>query len=206
MMKNSMKRFLVLLTAALILAVSLAPAVLAAGNTSVVLDARVELSGTQPSKKDSFTIVMTPDHPSFPMPEGSVDGKSEIVIKGEAKGSFPAITFEKVGIYTYTITQVKGKADCKYDSREYHMCALITNAQGGGLDATVTVYLDDENDKLDIIEFKNVYDSETPPTGVEDKWPFYLAGCALLLGMGIFLFVWLRRKEDDDDEFNLDEE
>lgn len=34
-------------------------------------------------------------------------------------------------------------------------------------------------------------------TGVEDLWPYYLGGAALLLGIGLWLFFLLRRKEDD---------
>lgn len=40
------------------------------------------------------------------------------------------------------------------------------------------------------------------PTGVEDNWPKYLIGAAVILAVGIGAFIVLRRKDEDADENN----
>ena len=41
---------------------------------------------------------------------------------------------------------------------------------------------------------------DTPKTGVQDRWPVYLAGAAALLALGAVSFVLLRRKGNSADE------
>lgn len=40
------------------------------------------------------------------------------------------------------------------------------------------------------------------PPGVEDNWPKYLIGAAVILAVGIGAFIVLRRKDEDADESN----
>ncbi|MDO5378988.1 MAG: hypothetical protein Q4G52_11695, partial [Clostridia bacterium] len=99
----------------------------------------------------------------------------------------------------------KGKNDrCAYDETVYHLTVtVVNNAAYTGLEA-VAVYTDAEGGpKPDNNLFDNVYkpdpaNGNATPTGVADRWPWYMAGCAALLGVSGVLATKLRRKEDDE--------
>lgn len=193
-MKKILRSLIALMMAAMLIA---APAL--AENPSVVLDAAVTLQGTLPDTAEEFAIVMTAED-GAPLP---VEGDSmQITIKGAGKASFAALEFDHVGIYHYTIVQKPGKdKDAKYDATVYRLQVAVVNAEEGGLKTVVGLYQDGEDAKQDEALFNNVYPTilppgEVTPTGVEDKWPWYLAGCAAMLMVCAAMIAVLRRKEE----------
>ena len=98
------KRFGVIgIALAILFLLGAAPSVLAAGLPSVAIPVKVEVEGAAPSVPEEFVVQMEAEDPSYPMPEGSVDGIFEMVISGNSFMSFPSMSYTEPGIYTYTI-------------------------------------------------------------------------------------------------------
>ena len=75
------KRFGVIgIALAILFLLGAAPSVLAAGLPSVAIPVKVEVEGAAPSVPEEFVVQMEAEDPSYPMPEGSVDGIFEMVI------------------------------------------------------------------------------------------------------------------------------
>ena len=195
------------LTVLLMLALCMFTASALAEQPTVTVGVTVTLEGTLPDPAEVFTIQLKALDPANPMPEGSVDGVAETTITGAGKGALPAITFTRVGIYEYTVSQLPGSiADCVYDASVYSLTVYVVNAESyDGLEATAVLYRNGEGDKMSEAVFNNVYPTITPKptddpgeitaTGVRDVWPIYLAGAALLLIISGLLAVSLRRKD-----------
>lgn len=134
----------------------------------VVVPATVSLSGTRPRPAEAFKVVMKADDTAYPMPEGAADGSYTLTITGEASAEFPAIVYDHVGVYTYTIYQQAGtNRKCTYDSTVYEMTVTITNKEDySGLEATAVIYANGEGNKLAGVEFANEYEVEVEPTPV----------------------------------------
>lgn len=243
-MKLNFRGCLMMLLTLTLCLTMLAPAALAEQPT-VTVGVTVKLQGTLPSPAEALTIQLKAKNASNPMPEGAEDGLFEKQITGADSIKLPGITFERVGIYQYTISQLPGKvSDCQYDKSVYHLTVYVVNAENGeGLEATAVLYKDQESDKCSEATFTNVYVTVTPvptptptatptptpeptaeptptptdeptpvptakptaqpddgdvtPTGVEDRWPMYLAGAAALIVVSGVLVYLLRRKEDN---------
>ena len=136
------KRFGVIgIALAILFLLGAAPSVLAAGLPSVAIPVKVEVEGAAPSVPEEFVVQMEAEDPSYPMPEGSVDGIFEMVISGNSFMSFPSMSYTEPGIYTYTIEQIAGLNPlCAYDPSVYHLKVSVTNAQdGSGLTAMVAL-------------------------------------------------------------------
>lgn len=207
-MKRNFHGCLLLLS---LLCVAMAAPALAEG-PAVQVGVSVSAEGTMPEPAEEITVRMWPDAPGNPMPEG----EAEVRIPGEGSALLPKISFDRVGVYRYTIRQLPGVvAGGVYDGRAYHLTVYVTNAEDGdGLAVTSVLYADDEAGKQAVAAFVNTYPAvvpeETPtpvptpqpenggvtPTGVADDWPFHLAGAAVLLVIGGALVVLLRRRED----------
>lgn len=174
---------------------------------AVELKATITLEGTLPTKPEDFTVRLTAEDPSNPMPEGSADGVYDLIITGAATEAFPEMIFEDLGVYAYTVEQIAGTNENmkSYDARKYNVTVYVLNAvEGDGREVTVTLSdaaSEDQMVKLDAIEFHNVYKTivpEIPETGVNDTWPYYLAGCVALALISLVLVGVLRRNKDDN--------
>lgn len=130
----------------------------------------VSLSGTLPSSAETFTVKIKADDIAYPMPERSENGIYTMTITGADTENIPAITYSKVGIYTYTIYQVKGtNGKCTYDDTVYTLTVYITNAEdGSGLETMAVLYPDEESSKQSGAEFNNVYETKLEPTAPSD--------------------------------------
>ena len=76
------------------------------------------------------------------------------------------ITYDRPGIYTYTVYQEPGtNAKCTYDRTIYNLTVYIVNAEdGSGLEAAAVLHPSTGGDKLAGVEFRNQYETEgTPP-------------------------------------------
>lgn len=97
-------------------ALALAAVTTLSGLPSVAIPVKVEVEGAAPSVPEEFVVQMEAEDPSYPMPEGSVDGIFEMVISGNSFMSFPSMSYAEPGIYTYTIEQIAGLNPlCAYD-------------------------------------------------------------------------------------------
>lgn len=122
------------------------------------------------------------------------------------------------GVYEYTLTQDAGtEKRMVYDSASYRVAVSVFNGENG-LETIVVAYKNDGTEKQDSCDFSNRLKPETTPkptdaatpaptgsttpTGVEDNWPTYLIGAAVILAVGIGAFIVLRRKDEDADENN----
>ncbi len=135
----------------------------AAETPAVTVPVTVSLTGTLPEPAEEYNVVLKAEDAAYPMPEGAKDGEYALTITGESTENFPEITYNRVGIYTYTIAQVAGSNEkCTYDKTVYTLTVQITNAEDGdGLEATAVLYADEDGNKRPCAEFTNEYEVET---------------------------------------------
>lgn len=177
----------------------------------------ISLSGTLPYPAEDFTVVLKADDAAYPMPNGTVNGAYSMTITGEDTDNFPMITYERVGVYTYTVYQVAGtNKKCTYDDTVYSLTVTVSNkADYRGLEATAVLYPDSEGDKLPGAEFENKYKveppSDTPKTGNESTPPSdtpktgdestpLLYAVLIVVSMGVIITLFLTRKSKKIEE------
>lgn len=207
-MKTSLSRITLAIMALLLCLATIAPAAMAQElPLSVQIDAEITAEGTLPEQPESCILRMTANDAANPMPNGQQGGSYDLTIATTGKAAFPAMTFDKLGIYTYTIQQVAGSyPDCKYDARVYALTVSVVNGENGGYEMTVSIRESDKNEKTSAALFHNVYKTiVTPPgevtqTGVSDMWPWYIGGSAVLLIVAFFIVRALRHREDGSSE------
>ena len=164
----------------------------------------VSLSGQLPKPAENYTIKLRADDPSYPMPAGTVNGVYEMKITGAATQNFPTITYDRVGIYTYTVWQEAGSnKKCTYDETMYFLTVYITNAEdGSGLESTVVLHLKPglEGEKVPDIVFANKYawDPKSPRTS-DDATPVLYA-VMIAGGLGVITALLLTRKPKESEE------
>ena len=91
-------------------------------------------------KADEFEFTLAAVTDGAPMPEGAANGElKKKATKAEPTAIFGSITYEKSGIYEYTITETNGKADgVSYDTKPHNVVVNVTKGEGNKLTATVT--------------------------------------------------------------------
>lgn len=161
----------------------------------------------------AYTVRLTANDPANPMPAGQTGGSYDVTVNGPGEVNFPAITFDHVGKYTYTVRQLKGDAErCEYDESVYTMTVYVQNAEDyASLTATVVFTDSQGGPKPDNNLFHNVYTPDpaagsVTPTGVADDWPKYLAGSAVLFAVSGALATQVRRKEEQAEDVVLIED
>ena len=186
------KRFGVIgIALAILFLLGAAPSVLAAGLPSVAIPVKVEVEGAAPSVPEEFVVQMEAEDPSYPMPEGSVDGIFEMVISGNSFMSFPSMSYTEPGIYTYTIEQRAGLNPlCAYDPSVYHLKVSVT----------IALRSEDADEKLAEAMFTNRYgtspvprDSNPPKTGDESNILLY-GYLALVSIAGLVVSVVIQKR------------
>ena len=137
------------------LAATMCPAIAAPTHTVQI---PVTVGSAEPCK-----VLLVAQSPKCPMPKGSVDGVYTLTVTGS--GSFPSITFDKMGVFSYTIYQEKGTTALEYDNTVYQLTVYITRGTNG---TNMEVVLTKSNgaDKLDVCSFSNLY-----PVAVEHNPP-----------------------------------
>lgn len=123
----------------------------------------VSLSGTLPEQEESFTINLKADRADIPMPQESKNGVYTMIVKGAGTQKFPAIHYDRVGVYTYTIYQTAGiQQACNYDQTLYRMTVTVSNKEdGSGLEATAVLREESKTEKISSAEFHNTYETKT---------------------------------------------
>lgn len=193
-----MKRKLINLLGAVFCIVLLTQTVFAA---SLNLPVTIKLKGNVPSVPEKFTVELKADDASYPMPEGAEKGVYSMVIYGADTVKIPAVTYDRVGIYTYTIRQIKGSnPKCTYDNTVYRMKVTVTNSENGeGLSTVTAIHAGSSEDKTDEVVFTNSYryeSSDTPQTNDESNFPLDIALAAGSILVLVALFLTRKRKED----------
>lgn len=204
-----MKKILcVLLAAALLCAAACA---LAQTPATFALGVVITQEGRSPSPIDYTVRLAAQD--GAPMPAGQTGGTYDVTLNGPGEVHFPAITYDHVGTYTYTVSQLKGDdKHCEYDPSVYTLTVyVLNNADFSGFDITA-VFTDSEGGpKPDNNLFGNIYtpdpeNGSITPTGVADHWPKYLAGSAVLFAVSGVLATRLRRREETLEDVVLTED
>ncbi len=158
-MKTFQRIFPVLAVLAMI--VTLLPAgAMADEPLTASVNVSITAKGTAPATPETFTIRMTADG-EYPMPGGAAGGTADLQITGPKSGTFPAITFDNVGIYTYTIKMIAGtKKDVKYDSTVFSL-KITVHREDGKLVVTCAVRKQGKMEKLDKCTFEVTYPTPT---------------------------------------------
>ena len=204
-----MKKILcVLLAAALLCAAACA---LAQTPATFALGVVITQEGRSPSPIDYTVRLAAQD--GAPMPAGQTGGTYDVTLNGPGEVHFPAITYDHVGTYTYTVSQLKGDdKHSEYDPSVYTLTVYVLNkADFSGFDITA-VFTDSEGGpKPDNNLFGNIYtpdpeNGSITPTGVADHWPKYLAGSAVLFAVSGVLATRLRRREETLEDVVLTED
>ena len=187
----------------------------AAEDPGVSIPVTVSLSGTLPKPEEEFVIKLKADNASYPMPEEAAGGIYTMTITGADTKKLPTISYNRVGVYTYTIYQVAGtNKKCTYDDIVYALKVYISNAEdGSGLEATAVLYPDSESNKLSGAEFKNVYETvkpapkkpaststttTTPKTGDESNPILYAVLVAVSFGIIVLLFLTRKNRKKEE--------
>ncbi|MCL2825915.1 MAG: hypothetical protein FWD72_00750, partial [Eggerthellaceae bacterium] len=119
-----------------------------------------------PSKASTFTFKLTPEKPSYPMPQGSANGAKTITVTGSGSGEFGTWSYTEEGLYHYTVTEVNtGEAGYTYDRTIYTIIDDV-EAVGGQLEVTRTVR-NDAGEQVTSLAFTNTY-SAIPIAGGND--------------------------------------
>ncbi len=153
--------------AALAMIVSLIPAgVLAEEPVTEAISVSVTAKGPQPATPETFTIRLTADG-DFPMPDSKTGGSADLKIAGPKNGTFPEISFDNVGVYSYTIKMIAGtRAGVKYDSTVYNL-KITVHREEDELIVTCALRKQGKTEKLDKCSFEVTY-----PTNTTSGTPF----------------------------------
>jgi len=165
-MKTMLKIFSILAAIALLIPLT------ATAETPVTatIRASVTLEGTAPTPAETYTIRLTADGEDCPMPDKKTGGTADLKITVAGSGAFPAITFDRVGIYTYTVRMIKGKANATYDSTVYDLKITVYQEEDS-LAVSVALRKTGSEKKLDTCSFKVKYPTIVPPTPTPKPTP-----------------------------------
>lgn len=167
------KMFQLMLVLALVAATLLSaiPA-LAEGELSVQIEAEIKTTGIAPVPAETYTVRMKADG-DYPMPEGKTGGTYDLKITGEGKAKFPAIVYDSMGIFTYTISQIAGSYEgATYDSAVYTAKVTVyRDTETGERQAAIALRKQGEEEKLSLCSFLNQYPEDiTLDLGVVKHW------------------------------------
>ena len=154
----------------MILVLLLSVCALAAEQVAETLSVSVSTKGTPPETPETYTVRLTADG-DFPMPEGSQNGVYDLQVKGAASASFPKISYDRPGVYTYTVQQVPGtQAGVKYDDSVFNVKVQVyNNATWDGFEIVTAIRRQGNTEKTSI-GFVNIYPAELVSKTVQKNW------------------------------------
>ncbi|WP_294470381.1 Spy0128 family protein [uncultured Ruminococcus sp.] len=124
---------------------------------SAELEIKKQIEGTAPAEAETYSFIIT----------GGEGAETTITITGAGKFTFGGWTYTEAGVYSYTVSEVKGNADnCDYDNTVYTVTDTVTD-KGGILviSRNVTVNGAEVSD----ITFVNTYSDDSEVTSPEDE-------------------------------------
>ena len=160
------KRIYALLVIALLL-FQFAPGSLAEDTVPApALVATINATGTAIVTPDTYTVVLEAKD-GAPMPASAVDGKITLTREGTGDMTFPALSFDSVGVFAYTITQTPGNhpSATVYDDEEYTVTYYITYGTDGKPFLSEVMEKEDGT-KTDKVVFEDEY-AETSVTAAK---------------------------------------
>lgn len=167
-MHTKMKR---LAAIGLMLVLLLSVCAAAADGVSETLGVSISVKGTPPETPETYTVRLTAEG-DFPMPEGA-DGESyDLTVTGAASASFPVISYDRVGIYTYSVRQIPGSTEgVQYDTSVFDVKVQVyNNADNSGFEIATVIRKRGNVDKTEIITFVNTYPVEYVSKTVVKVW------------------------------------
>lgn len=168
-MKKWFTRMRALAAAAVCMAAMVLPA-FAAGEPGVSVPVKVSLSGTLPARSESFRFLLKADDPASPMPRGAENGEYTLTVTGAGTKRFPTAYFTREGVYTYTVSQVRGtNQNCTYDDSVYTLVVTAEKTLQGGLEVSVALHQGENGEKVNTAAFENTYKSTTAGTTTGGK-------------------------------------
>lgn len=166
------------------------------------LPVTVKVSGTKPKPDEDYEIVLQANDKAFPMPKGSTNGIYTMTITGADTDKFPAISFNHVGKFTYTIHQKAGtNKNGTYDDTVYNLTVTATNTSDyESFELTVVLETKDSEEKLEDVVFTNKYKAESTSvkTGDESNPMLYVG--LVFVGLAMFLVLFLTRRKKEYEE------
>ena len=149
-----------------------------------------EITGDEPAKAETFTFMLTavsfePDDDSakdltgnMPMPDGADGQKMTMDVKAGETKEFGKFDLVVTGVYTYTITEVKGDAEgYSYSDETHTIVYTVTKDEDGSLNCVKTVdgneiepekETDEEN--VSKFTFTNVYTMPKVSVKISKVW------------------------------------
>lgn len=145
----------------------------------IQIPVEITLEGTEPATPETYEIIIQADQDTYPLPK-----ETHYRVEGASSFSLDAITFDHVGIYTYTVQQIQGNnADCIYDDTVYRITVTVTNSESGGLETTVVVTPNEGNEKQSAIKFHNIYKTAVPAETPASQKGYVNTGDTSSMGM-----------------------
>ena len=147
-----------------------------------------------PNKDTSFKFKLTARDASYPMPTGSINGVKTIQITGSSKSEFGVWSYNKEGVYYYTVSEENGgESGYTYDKTVYSITDTVRDDNGQLVLSRVVT--NDTNSQVTSLDFINKYSDSGKPgpgpiTGVFSNPELYITlfvlSSVLLIGLVIF--------------------
>ena len=167
---RKMFQLMLMLVMAAVVILAVIPA-FAEGDLTVRVDTEITTVGTPPEPAETYTVRMVADG-EYPMPGNAVGGSYDLEMEGPGSGAFPEITYDEMGIYTYTISQVAGEnGEATYDGTEYNLKVTVYRDEETD-ERLVAVVLrnSEEEEKTTACSFLNEYPAATTTVTISKVW------------------------------------
>lgn len=132
--------------------------------TAHTLSVPVSIRATGAATMETRSVFLVAEGEYCPMPEGSADGVCMLSLNGSGDGAFPPITFDRMGVFSYAISQAGEGSGLHYDDTVYALTVYITRG-ATGTEMSVMLTQEGQTSKLDRCAFVNQYGVtvENPP-------------------------------------------
>lgn len=165
MIRKQTKLLIALFVSMMYLA-ALTPNVKATEISSGEIPVTIDLGDSIADSEKEFEIELKREHPDNPMPEGTVDGVYSIKITGADTKKLPKIPYNKIGEYSYTISQKIEKTESEdFDTKTYLLKVEVTRSETTQrLQAVSTLYVVGQTTKVAGAVFYNAPPPAPTPT------------------------------------------
>jgi pilin isopeptide linkage protein len=124
---------------------------------TAVMEVEAKVTGDQ-AEDAAFTFKLTAEDAATPMPDSDT-----VTIHGAGTAKFGPITYNDVGIYTYTVSQQDGQQQgYTYDKTIYHVTVTVIYTDDGKMSAGIFTKKNNERTKSGDIVFNIEYHAPKP--------------------------------------------
>ena len=196
---------------------ALTPNVKATEISSGEIPVTIDLGDSIADSEKEFEIELKGEHPDNPMPEGTIDGVYSIKITGADTKKLPKIPYNKIGEYSYTISQKIEKGESEdFDTKTYLLKVEVTRSETTQrLQAVSTLYVVGQTTKVAGAVFYNApppapapiptekpttevkgAEYERPKTSDENQmWPYVVLFISGAIAIGIVILDTKKKVE-----------